>query len=110
MEFHLPTPFAAVRKFSFLRFLKEVMPDELWTIIDVSEDYFHDVGKMTERKCRRRPSAVLIRACDDHSEVTIEIPSTIPYPEICHLFFTPKRARLRIILITTIDLIDFWFY
>lgn len=75
-EFQLPTPFAAVRKFSFLRFLKEIIPDELWAIIDVSKDYFQhiDMDYMFEGKCRRRPSGVIIRARDDHSEVSIVVP------------------------------------
>ncbi|WJZ90754.1 hypothetical protein VitviT2T_009879 [Vitis vinifera] len=79
-EFQLPTPFAAVRKFSFLRFLKEIIPDELWAIIDVSKDYFQhiDMDYMFEGKCRRRPSGVIIRARDDHSEIiwieNVEVP------------------------------------
>lgn len=80
-EFQLPILSAAVWRFSFLRFLKEIIANELWAIIDVSEDYFQhiDIVNKIPGKCRRRPSGVIIRARDDKSEVSTVLGFSMSY-------------------------------
>ncbi|XP_062149386.1 homeobox-leucine zipper protein HDG3-like isoform X2 [Alnus glutinosa] len=69
-EFQLPTPLVPIRKFCFLRCLREIVAD-VWVIVDVSNDYFdHEPSNSTsEVKCRRRPSGVIIRKHGNGSEV-----------------------------------------
>ncbi|GLT72822.1 hypothetical protein SLA2020_447220 [Shorea laevis] len=69
-EFQLPTPLVPLRKFCFLRYLRQIIPD-IWAIVDVSNDYFnHEPSDSTsEVKCRRRPSGLIIRKRDDGSEL-----------------------------------------
>ena len=64
-----------IRKFCFLRSLREIEAD-IWAIVDVSNDYFHHEpsDSTSEVKCRRRPSGVIIRKCGDGSEVSEKAP------------------------------------
>nr|XP_011458039.1 PREDICTED: homeobox-leucine zipper protein MERISTEM L1-like isoform X1 [Fragaria vesca subsp. vesca] len=67
-ELLLPMPCAPTRKFSFIRFLREVIPD-VWAVVDVSTDYFPHLSSTLNVNCKRRPSGVIVRRRDDHSEV-----------------------------------------
>ncbi|KAM5563330.1 hypothetical protein ABKV19_018142 [Rosa sericea] len=67
-ELLLPMPCMPTRKFSFVRFLRQVIPD-VWAVVDVSTDYFPHIDSTLKVNCKRRPSGVIIRRRDDHSEV-----------------------------------------
>ncbi|KAL6208837.1 hypothetical protein ACLB2K_019782 [Fragaria x ananassa] len=67
-ELLMPMPCAPTRKFSFVRFLRLVIPD-VWAIVDASTDYFPHFNSTLNVNCKRRPSGVIVRRRDDHSEV-----------------------------------------
>ena len=48
--------------------------EDIWAIVDVSNDYFHHgpSDSKLEVKCRRRPSGVIIRRHDEYSEVSVK--------------------------------------
>ncbi|KAK9944998.1 hypothetical protein M0R45_010531 [Rubus argutus] len=63
-----PMPCVTTRKFSFVRFVRQIIQD-IWAVVDVSTDYFPNTDSTLKVNCKRRPSGVIIRRRDDCSEV-----------------------------------------
>ncbi|XP_020552078.1 homeobox-leucine zipper protein ROC1-like isoform X1 [Sesamum indicum] len=69
-EFHVPSPLVPTRESYFLRFCKQHLTDDTWTVVDVSLDGLHSATPQLVA-CRRRPSGCVIQDMPNgYSKVT----------------------------------------
>ncbi|KAL0320240.1 UNVERIFIED_CONTAM: Homeobox-leucine zipper protein PROTODERMAL FACTOR 2 [Sesamum radiatum] len=68
-EFHVPSPLVPTRESYFLRYCKQQLADNMWTVVDVSLDRLHSAAPLVA--CRRRPSGCVIQDMPNgYSKVT----------------------------------------
>ncbi|KAL0406079.1 UNVERIFIED_CONTAM: Homeobox-leucine zipper protein MERISTEM L1 [Sesamum latifolium] len=58
-EFQVPSPLVPTRDSYFLRYCKQQVADNIWTVVDVSLDRLHSAPPLVA--CRRRPSGCVIQ-------------------------------------------------
>ncbi|KAL0311577.1 UNVERIFIED_CONTAM: Homeobox-leucine zipper protein PROTODERMAL FACTOR 2 [Sesamum angustifolium] len=68
-EFHVPSPLVPTRESYFLRYCKQQLGGDTWTVADVSLDGLHSATPLVA--CRRRPSGCVIQDMPNgYSKVT----------------------------------------